>query len=179
MLCSGVPMIPFFPLALNDEKYTRVRLIMHKASVENAGQNLNQSGFPIEMNYSPIHRRKWENLRFSSLWATGADAMKGEKYERKKMDVHLCLGTFVFILWRHLQLEFACNAARYKMESRSGESLNRCWYKLKASKGLAFCCQEDWCRCAALASVDWNEKFVNLFHVKPHCYLTSKEAVLP
>lgn len=53
---------------------------MHKASVENAGQNLNQNGFPIEMNYSPIHRdEKTYPVRFSSLRATGADAMKRRK----------------------------------------------------------------------------------------------------
>lgn len=27
------------------------------------------------------------------------------------------------------------------------QSLNRCWDKLEAPKGLAFCCQEDRCRC--------------------------------
>ena len=87
VLCSGVPMIPFFPLALNHWKiYTRVSLIMHKASVENAGQSLSQNGFPIEMNYSPIHRdEKIYPVRFSSLRAIGADAMKRRKiWERKK-----------------------------------------------------------------------------------------------
>ena len=125
VLCSGVPMIPFFPLALNHWKiYTRVSLIMHKASVENAGQNLNQNGFPIEMNYSPIHRdEKTYPVRFSSLRAIGADAMKRRKIWEKKMDVHLWPRYIFFILWKHLQLEFACNAARYKMESRAGRVL--------------------------------------------------------
>lgn len=30
-----------------------------------------------------------------------------------------------------------------------------------------------------LAPLDCIEKFVNLFHAKTHCYLTSKETVLP
>ena len=131
------------------EKYTRVSLIMHKASVENAGQSLSQNGFPIEMNYSPIHRdEKTYPVRFSSLWAIGADAMKRRKiWERKKKWMYISgQGTFSLYCGNIFSWSLLAMLPDIKwIEGR--ESLNRCWYKLKASKGLAFCCQEDWCRC--------------------------------
>ena len=53
---------------------------MHKASVENAGQSINQNGFPFGMNYSPIHRdEKTYPVRFSSLRATGAEDTRRRK----------------------------------------------------------------------------------------------------
>ena len=140
VLCSGVLMIPLFLLALNHWKiYTRVSLIMHKTSVENAGQGLNQNGLPIEMNYSPIHRdEKTYPTRFSSLWAIEAEVMRRRKLWERKKKAYLWPRYIFFILWKHLQLEYACNAARYKMESRAGRVLTGVGTNLKLQRDLLF-----------------------------------------
>ena len=57
---------------------------------------------------------------------------------KKKMDVHLWPRYIFFILWKHLQLEFACNAARYKMESRAGRVLTGVGTNLKLQRDLLF-----------------------------------------
>lgn len=109
-----------------------VSLIMHKGSMENAGQSLNQ----IECICQCIEQRD-KAVSFSSPIAIRTEYMWRRKSMRKKrINVHLWLKYIFFILWNHLQLEYTCNAARYKIELRAGSVLTGVGTNLKLQRDL-------------------------------------------
>ena len=57
---------------------------------------------------------------------------------KKKKKAYLWPRYIFFILWKHLQLEYAYNAARYKMESRAGRVLTGVGTNLKLQRDLLF-----------------------------------------
>lgn len=57
---------------------------------------------------------------------------------KKKINVYLWLKYIFFILWNHLQLEYTCNAARYKIELRAGSVLTGVGTNLKLQRDLLF-----------------------------------------
>lgn len=90
----------------------------------------------MEINLSS-KRENWKDLFREAFLATYRKKKKGSLVAK----VHFLYSMESSSVCVHLQ----CCQIQNGIEGK--QSLNRCWYKLEASKGLAFCCQEDRCRC--------------------------------
>lgn len=78
-------------------------------------------------------------MNFSKLLSNKSRVYVKKKILRKKtINVHLWPRYIIFILWNHLQLEYACDAARCKMESRAGRVLTGVGTSLKLQRDLLF-----------------------------------------
>lgn len=124
-------------------------------------------------------------MRFSSLTAIRAEYVGRRKiWERKNKCTSLAKVHFLYSV-ESSSVEYTCNTARYKMESRAGRVLTGVGTNVKL-QGACFWLPRGSMQMYALACLDWNglnslswEKFVNLFHVKAYCYLTSKKSISP
>lgn len=100
-----------------------------------------KNGFPIEMNYSPIHGEEKTYPSEFFLAQSSRSRVYEEKENRrkkKKIDAHRWPRYIFFMLWNHLQLEYTCTAARHKMESRAGRDLTGVGTNLKLQRDLLF-----------------------------------------
>lgn len=134
VLSSEVPIKLLLLLVLNQLKN------IYRSHLENAGQSLNQSGFSFwnEFTCQPIKLRRLTPVSFFSCIAAETEYMQRRKTWGKKINVHLWPSYIFFILWNHLQLEYTCNAARYKMELRAGRVLAGVGTNLKLQRDLLF-----------------------------------------